>query len=311
MVIDTLVVHRHYRLIRIIGEGGMGKVWLAEDMHDGRMVAVKQLHPALASDPVKVRRFEREATLLRKLDHPNIVKVYAFFEERSRFYLVMRLVPGGSLYDLIRRAGPLPVPVVRRVGIDLCGALECAHRLGVIHRDIKPENILLTEDGDPVLTDFGLARFKIGTALTEQGAIVGSLSHVSPEECRGQRADERSDIWSLGVTLYETLTGVAPFERPTLMTTVGAIVREPLPPFERYRRDVPPELAAAVRGMLEKDPDKRISDAPAAAEALRRVPASPAPEAPSDEPGDHDGDDDAGGMLRRLYRRLSRGDRCP
>ncbi|MBN1286574.1 MAG: serine/threonine protein kinase [Anaerolineae bacterium] len=267
---ETLVKQR-YRLLAFLGEGGTGKVWKAADIQTGAVVAVKKIHPSIARDATEFKRFEREVRLLGALNHPNIMRVLAFFEEWRRFYMVMPFLPGGSLYDRLQRVGPLPLAHVSMIGLGVARALKEAHRLGVVHRDIKPENILLDADDTPVLTDFSFARHCDDTPLTRAGFVVGSVSHLSPEECQGARADERSDIWRLGVVFYEMLAGFAPFERPALQETVTAILTEPLPPLAERRPDAPVELVYLVGAMLQKNPKQRIGSARQVATALKYI----------------------------------------
>ncbi|MBN1286576.1 MAG: protein kinase, partial [Anaerolineae bacterium] len=255
------------------GEGGMGAVWMADDLQTGQTVAVKQIRPELlTSSPEYIKRFEREAEMLRELDHPNIIRVLAFFEEAGQRCLVMPFLPGGSLSARLARER-LTVRQVREFGLDLCDALTRAHSLGIIHRDLKPDNVLINDRGDLVLTDFGVARLRsAGTALTQEGALVGSIGYVSPEICEGREATERSDIWSLGVVFYEMLAGRAPFERGTLSATLTAILMEPAPDLRRLRPDVPLEMVDLLGRMLEKDPAYRIDSVRQVAAALERVP---------------------------------------
>ncbi|MBN1286573.1 MAG: serine/threonine protein kinase [Anaerolineae bacterium] len=268
---ETLV-HERYRLVELIGKGGVGEVWKAENVNTGQTVAIKKIHPTIARDEVGLKRFEREANLLHQLDHPNIIHVLAFFEERGHYYLVMQYMSGGSLYELVRHKGALPIPEVRRIGLGVSKGLAQAHRMGIVHRDIKLENILFDEDDTPALTDFGFARYEGGTALTKTGFVVGTLNYLSPEECQGYRADERSDIWRLGILFYEMLTGASPFERQGLEQTITAILTEPVPPLTQYRADIPGELLNLVDVMLQKDPGYRISSARLVASALKLVP---------------------------------------
>ncbi len=269
---SELLIKDRYRLIHTIGSGGMGKVWKAEDLRKERVVAIKQVYLGSSEEAqTDIRRFDREALLLRELDHPNIIQVFAFFQEGKRRYLVMEYMEAGSLYDRLERQGPITVARAREIGLAVCDALAHAHRLGAIHRDIKPENILLRADGTPVLTDFGLALLKGGTALTKTGFIVGSLSHISPEVCQGQRASERSDVWGLGVTLYEAVAGKAPFQRSTVQNTVMAILRETPPPIHQLCPEVPPTLSELIAQMLQKDPSKRPHSVQAVAKILQSI----------------------------------------
>lgn len=268
------LIRGRYRLLKLLGKGGVGEVWKAENTKTGQVVALKKIHPTVARDLTSLKRFEREANLLRQLDHPNIIKVLAFFEERGHYFLAMEYMSNGSLYQRVKRQGKLAVAEVCRIGRAISKGLSQAHRLGIVHRDIKLENILFDEEDDPALTDFGFARYEGGTALTKTGFVVGTLNYLSPEECQGSRADERSDIWRLGILFYEMLTGDSPYERSGLEQTITAILTEPVPPLTEKRGDIPGELVNLVDVMLQKNPDYRISSARLVASALKLVPDS-------------------------------------
>jgi serine/threonine-protein kinase len=216
----------------LLGRGGMGNVYRGVNSQTGEAVAIKVLKPEIvASDADLVTRFVREGQALRQLNHPNIVKMLAASEQDGQHYLVMEYVSGGSLHDLIAGAGPLPVSRVLEIALDLADALTRAHRLNIIHRDLKPPNVLLAADGTPRLTDFGLAPQLDGPRTTQTGMIMGTVDYLSPEGCEGQPLDERADIWSFGVILFEMLSGERPFKGDSLLTTLTAILRQPpIPP---------------------------------------------------------------------------------
>jgi serine/threonine protein kinase/tetratricopeptide (TPR) repeat protein len=252
----------------LLGRGGMGEVYRATDAHTGELVAVKALDPGVvARDPGILERFVREGEALRQLDHPNIVRMIAAVEDEDRHYLVMEYVAGGSLHDLLdttrpdRSARPvrsLSVPRVLEIALDLADALTRAHRLGIIHRDLKPANVLLAEDGTPRLTDFGIAYMADTPRLTQTGILMGTVDYLSPEACEGEPIDERGDIWSFGVMLYEMLSGERPFGGKSLSATLTAILTQPLPDLAQRCPDAPEALVDLVYRMLEKDRRQRI-----------------------------------------------------
>jgi predicted ATPase/serine/threonine protein kinase len=243
----------------LLGQGSMGEVYRATDTHSGAPVAVKVLDPrVVARDPGILERFVREGEALRQLDHPNIVRMVAAVEEDGQHFLIMEYVSGGSLQDLLDTQGALPVSRVLEIALDLADALTRAHRLGIIHRDLKPANVLLAEDGTPRLTDFGIAHISQEPRLTETGILVGTPDFLSPEACSGQALDERTDIWSFGVLLFEMLTGENPFEGQNLTATLTAILSQPLPDMAKRCPDAPQALIDLVCRMLEKDRRQRI-----------------------------------------------------
>src|SRR5262245_46494604 len=206
------VIANRFELGGIIGQGGMGDVFLGRDRQTGQPVAIKSLKPdVLRSDPGILERFAREGEALRKLDHPNIVKVLATAEDSGQHYIIMEYVGGGSLATLLKQQPQLPVARVLEIALDLADALTRVHRLHVIHRDIKPANVLLAEDGTPKLTDFGVAHMGDQSRLTQTGSMIGTYLYLSPEACHGEKLDARSDIWAFGVLLYEMLAGRVPF----------------------------------------------------------------------------------------------------
>jgi serine/threonine-protein kinase len=191
-----------------VGHGGMGDVYRANDTQTGQIVAVKELKSDIVADtPEMVTRFVREGEVLGKLNHPYIVTWVEAVEENGRYYLIMEYVGGGSLRDKLRQQGALPLPEVLQLAYALADALTHAHNLHIIHRDLKPDNVLLAEDSTPRLTDFGIAYVADRTRLTDSDMLMGTFGYHSPEAFRGQTLDERADIWSLGVMVYEMLVG--------------------------------------------------------------------------------------------------------
>lgn len=259
----------HYDILEQIGAGGMGQVYRARDTRLGRTVAIKVLAPALAADPQFRDRFEREARTLSRIEHPHICALYDVGVDDGTAYLVMQHLEGETLTGRIAR-GPVPVQEALRITIELCDALATAHRHGIVHRDLKPGNVILTKTGARLL-DFGLARqavldgFGGETALapqipnalaTGEGTILGTLHYMAPEQVRGRTADARSDIFSLGIVLFELLTGRRPFEASDSASLIAHILERPLPPLDGVA-GVPPRLVAAVQTAVEKDPDDR------------------------------------------------------
>jgi tetratricopeptide (TPR) repeat protein len=258
MVTSGLIGSR-YEILNTIGEGGMGDVFRGKDTQTGEIIAIKCLKPDIVeSAPDLIERFEREGEALRQLDHPNIVKMLAAVEENGMHYLIIEYVGGGSLEDLINKQKQLPEQRVLEIALDLADALTRAHRLKIIHRDIKPANVLLAEDGTPRLTDFGIARIDTRSRMTDTGSLIGTYSYVSPEACRSEEVDVRTDIWSFGVMLYEMLAGARPFEGETGLAILYSIINQPVPDLAAIRPDVSPALIQLIGQMLEKDKEQRI-----------------------------------------------------
>ncbi len=246
----------------MIGQGGMGVVYCAMDTRTRQTVAVKQLkNDILSSNPDMMERFRREVETLRRLDHPNVVKLLGTARQEENYYIIMEYVPGGSLRDLLAKYRRIGIPEALQIALDLSDALTRAHRLNIIHRDLKPDNVLLGADGIPRLTDFGVARIGDRTRLTQSGSMVGTGMYLSPESCKGEELDSRDDIWSFGILLFEMITGTVPFQGTSLAAIVTSILMEPLPDIARLAPDAPPALVNLIRRMLEKDRDKRIASA--------------------------------------------------
>jgi len=257
-MMGTLLQNR-YRIDVELGRGGMGTVYRATDTQTGELVAVKALNPdCVTRDPELLERFTREGEALRQLNHPNIVRMVAAVEEGGQHYLVMEYVAGGSLSDVLEKEGRLPTQRAVEIALDLADALTRAHRLGILHRDLKPENVLLAADGTPRLADFGLARLPAGLRLTQSGILMGTVDYVSPEACRGDAPDERSDIWSFGVLLFEMLAGRVPFGGDTFAAKLNAILTQPVPDLGPLAPGVPDALADLAYRMLDKDRQQRI-----------------------------------------------------
>lgn len=269
---ERLVLATRYRLVSEIGQGANGTVWRGHDELLDRAVAIKELRlPENLSEDDRVvfyRRTLREARAPAQLRTHSIVEVYDVVIEQGRPWIVMEMIEAPSLEQLIERSGPLPPERVAHIGRALLDALNTAHRAGIVHRDLKPSNVLL--DGDRVvLTDFGLAFSSGSASLTKTGHFMGSPAYVAPEVAAGEKATPRSDLWSLGATLYAALEGRPPFERENVMATLSALANESIPAPQHAGA-----LAPVITGLLEKNPTRRLSHA-RAVDRLERALAGP------------------------------------
>jgi DNA-binding SARP family transcriptional activator/ABC-type glycerol-3-phosphate transport system substrate-binding protein len=266
---------RGYRLLDQIGHGAYGVVYRAVQPQVGREVAVKSIHPELANEPEFVRRFEREAQLVAQLEHPHVVPLYDYWREPGGAYLVMRLLRGGTLEDLLTTGG-LPLERVAALLDDVASALSAAHRQGVVHRDVKPGNVLLDEDGNAYLSDFGVA---IGEGSVERASgrwAQGTPAYLSPEQIRHEPATPRSDIYSLGVVLFEMLTGRHPFPERSRSALLDLHLEQPLPSVKGDRSDLPATVDAVIARATAKQPAARYPHAQELATAFRSAIAAPA-----------------------------------
>jgi eukaryotic-like serine/threonine-protein kinase len=257
-----------YRLIAPLGEGGMATLWRAMDEQLDREVAVKLLRPQFGNDPGFAARFKQEARSAGSLSHPNIVSVYDYGTdaETGGQFIVMQLIDGEDLAAILQKRGPLETDDAVRIAIGVASALEAAHRRGIVHRDVKPGNILI--DHDVKVTDFGIARAVSEASMTVTGTTLGSVHYFSPEQARGDEVTGQSDVYALGIVLYEMLTGRRPFEGDSAAgVALKRLSEDPLPP--TVHGPVPPALSAIVMRALEREPEKRFPDAGAFAEALR------------------------------------------
>ncbi len=272
----------HYRILGHLGGGGMGVVYKAEDTRLQRTVALKFLPPAMTRDAVAKSRFLQEARAASALDHPNVCTIYDIGEvEGGQLYIAMPAYDGDTLKKRIER-DPLPIDEAVDVARQLAQGLSKAHRQGIVHRDIKPANLMLTGDGLVKILDFGLAKLAGSAGLTRAGFCVGTPSYMSPEQARGD-VDHRTDLWSLGVVLYEMLTGLLPFRAESDPGIINALLHDEPAPIRRWRRDVPPELERIVDGLLRKDPGDRYPTADHVVAELRALGGPPTMSFPSIE----------------------------
>jgi serine/threonine-protein kinase len=262
-VSDTLIgtlFDGRYQVVRKLGAGGMANVYLAEDQELGRRVAIKILNDRHANDEQFVERFRREAKNAAALSHPNIVSIYDRGEAEGTYYIAMEYLDGRSLKELIVSRGPAPLNVAIEYARQILSALRFAHRHGIVHRDIKPHNVLVDADGRVKVTDFGIARAG-ASQMTEAGSIVGTAQYLSPEQARGTNVDQRSDLYSLGIVLYELLTGTLPFNGDTpVEIAMKHLSQTPELP-SHLRPELPRELDLVVTRALAKDPDERYQSA--------------------------------------------------
>src|ERR1051325_9532779 len=272
-VSDTLigsVFDGRYRIERKLGAGGMADVYLAEDQELGRRVAIKILNDRHAADDSFIERFRREAKNAAGLSHPNIVSIYDRGEAEGTYYIAMEYLDGRSLKELILSRGPAPVSVAIDYARQILSALRFAHRNGIVHRDIKPHNVLDDGEGHVKVTDFGIARAG-ASQMTEEGSIIGTAQYLSPEQARGTQVDQTSDLYSLGIVLYEMLTGNVPFSGDRPVEIAMKHLSATPEPLTEVRSDIPGSLEHVVLRALAKDPAARYQSADEMDADLERV----------------------------------------
>jgi tRNA A-37 threonylcarbamoyl transferase component Bud32 len=270
--VQETVVNNRYSIVHTLGGGGMAKVYLAHDEVLDRDVALKVLREQFADDEEFVQRFKREAQSAAGLSHPNIVQVYDRGEtEYGASYIAMEYVAGGTLKERISSSGPLEPGVAASVASQIAEALGAAHERGVVHRDIKPQNVLLTAAGDAKVADFGIARATSAATITQTSVVLGTASYMSPEQALGEAATPKSDLYSLGVVLYEMLTGNLPYTAESPVAVSMKHVTEPPRPLGEVNPRIPEGLNALVLKLLAKDPEARYADTAELAEDLRRA----------------------------------------
>lgn len=263
-----------YEIREMIGEGAMARVYKAYDPEIDRTIAIKVLKPNYSEDDQYRARFLREARAAGLLSHPNIVTVYDVGVEGDRSYIAMELIEGMTLADLIRTDRQFTVREIVDIGIELCRALDYAHRKGIVHRDVKPGNVMLVEDRHTIkVTDFGICHIKNAgagdeTEHTKMGDVLGTPNYMSPEQVAGLKVDARSDIFSVGVVLYRLMTGVLPFEGDSVISVAYKIAQAEPPPIEKLRTGIPLSLRRAVDRALRKQPEKRFQSGEEFAQAL-------------------------------------------
>ena len=278
-----------YIIEEMLGQGGMSAVYKATDPNLKRVVAIKMIHPHLSNNADFVRRFEEEAAAVAQLRHPAIIQVYDFNRADAVYYMVLEFVPGETLQERLRRlnsAGErLAITEAIEYIVNICEAVDYAHQRGMIHRDIKPANIMLNLLGEAILMDFGIVKIVGGQQHTATGAVIGTAMYMSPEQIKGEHADRRTDIYSLGVTLFEMICGHPPFEADSAMTLMMMHINDPVPNLRDLNPEVPDDLVMVINKALAKNPNDRYQTAAQMAAALRNIlsrPVSnPATEAPA------------------------------
>jgi serine/threonine protein kinase len=262
----------HYKILEKLGAGGMGEVYLAEDTKLNRRVAIKFLPKRIASNSEERQRFETEAKAAAALNHPNVAHIYSIEEADDQLFIVMEFVDGRDLKELIsnvraKQSGEMSQTASKvffenasliHIATQIAAGLQAAHQKGIIHRDIKSSNIMITKDGRVKIMDFGLAKIAGHSDLTKTGTTMGTVGYMSPEQARGQEVDQRSDIWSYGVVLYEMLTGVLPFNGDYEAVTIYNILNEEPKAIQLFRKNVPNEITSLISDLLKKDLNQRV-----------------------------------------------------
>jgi serine/threonine protein kinase len=264
-----------YVIEEMLGQGGMSAVYKATDPNLKRVVAVKMIHTHLSSNPDFVKRFEEEAAAVAQLRHHGIIQVHDFNRDDDVYYMVLEFVPGETIQDHLKRLNDAGRRLSPKNAIEymagVCDAVDYAHQRGMIHRDIKPANLMLNTLGQVILMDFGIAKIVGSQRHTATGAVVGTAMYMSPEQIKGQQPDRRTDIYSLGVTLFEMVSGHPPFEADSAMTLMMMHMNDPVPNVRTLNPDVPEALVAIINKALEKDPDQRFQTCAQMAAALRNA----------------------------------------
>lgn len=265
------LINNRYRILGDLGEGGMSQVYKAQDTLLERTVALKVLRPQYSADASFLARFRREAQAAARLAHPNIVDVYDISEVDGWHFIVMEYVEGQDLKNIIAAESPLPIRRVVDMGIQICSAVGLAHQLGIVHRDLKPHNILVMADDRVKVTDFGIARAiaEASATVTTEGAVWGTVQYIAPEQASGQPATPASDVYSLGIVLYEMLAGRLPFEADSRVALAVKHIQDEPPPLHSFNPYVPAKMEAIVAQAMVKDPNQRYPNADVLGQALR------------------------------------------
>lgn len=256
----TLLAGR-YEILQLLGRGGMGAVYKARDKELDRLVALKLIRPELARNPEMLRRFKQELILARQVTHKNVIRIFDLGQSDGIKFITMDFVEGQDLRALLGERGKFPPAEAAKIMLQICRALEAAHAEHVIHRDLKPQNIMLSQNGRVYVMDFGIARSAHLPGMTQTGALIGTPEYMSPEQARGEKLDERSDIFSLGVIFYEILTGKSPYASDTPLATLWKRMQEPVAPPSELEPDLPPALNAVVVKALQIEPEDRFGSA--------------------------------------------------
>ncbi len=265
-----------YEILSRLGVGGMAEVVLARDRALGRLVALKLLAPALAGDPLFVERFRREATAIASLNHPGVVVIYDHGVAEGQPYIAMEYVAGRTLKQIIGEGAPLAPGDAIAYACQVLDGLAAAHAVGIVHRDIKPQNLIVRDDGTLKVADFGVARSADETVLTQVGAVIGTADYIAPEQARGEIATPPSDLYSLGVVLFEMLTGILPFTGDLPVAVANQHISTPAPSLQQANPAVPPALANVVTRALTKERGRRFDSAAAMKAALKAARADAA-----------------------------------
>ena len=264
-----------YKIEAMLGQGGMSAVYKATDPNLKRVVAIKLIHPHLSSDISFVQRFESEAAAVASLRHPNIVQVYDFNNDNGVYYMVLEFIAGETLQDRMKRlvesGRQLTLDETLKFAINIADAVGYANERGIVHRDIKPANIMLDVQGQAILMDFGIVKIMGGDSHTTTGALVGTARYMSPEIIRGTSPDHRADIYSLGVTLFEMLSGRTPFVSDSAMTLMMMHLNDPVPDVRNFRSDVPAEIKRIIEKCLAKERDDRYQSGAELSKDLRNA----------------------------------------
>jgi serine/threonine protein kinase len=260
MIVKGQKINDRYEVIRLIGEGGMANVYLAHDTILDRDVAVKVLRGDLASDEKFIRRFQREAISASSLSHPNIVEIYDVGEDNGDYYIVMEYVPGKTLKSLIKKRGALTIPEVLDIMLQLTAGVATAHASYIIHRDLKPQNVLILDDGMVKITDFGIAMALNSKELTQTNSVMGSVHYLPPEQASGSGSTIKSDIYSLGIMMYELLTGKLPFKGENAVEIAIKQMKEPIPSVRAKNPDIPQSVENIILKACAKNPKNRYEN---------------------------------------------------